>query len=277
MKVLSVQQPWASLICAGIKDVENRTWKPQENPGKILIHASKKFTKGTMDTLPWEWAAPVSNHMEFGNLPAPADYPYGAIIGYATLDSIVKESDSIWADPGDGQYKWMLKDAYLFDEPITGIKGKLHLFDYDLDEDNLPPAHKAPVHMPRREDDELVVPMSGANWEFIQGVQGEGEYDSITFDISNDIVDILCKPGVYDLQPIQSIRFEHNGESLRFKVDGKASGSFFMSDENNNPLPFLSLYDPKKPVNRPLCRYFLNKRLAAGEKATPTEWPTYEE
>ena len=44
MKVLSVQQPWATMICSGIKDVENRTWKPKENPGRILIHASKKFS-----------------------------------------------------------------------------------------------------------------------------------------------------------------------------------------------------------------------------------------
>ena len=46
MKTLSIQQPWASLVCAGIKDVENRTWKPAEVPGRILIHASsKKVTK----------------------------------------------------------------------------------------------------------------------------------------------------------------------------------------------------------------------------------------
>ena len=42
MKVLSVQQPWASLIVAGIKSVENRTWQPKQIPGRILIHASKK-------------------------------------------------------------------------------------------------------------------------------------------------------------------------------------------------------------------------------------------
>jgi len=30
-KAISVRQPWAYLICAGIKDIENRTWKcPQK-------------------------------------------------------------------------------------------------------------------------------------------------------------------------------------------------------------------------------------------------------
>lgn len=276
MKVLSVQQPWASMICAGIKDVENRTWKPQENPGKILIHASKKFTKNTLADMPWEWAAPITNHMNFGNLPDAADYPYGAIIGYATLDSIVTEYRSIWAVPDKEQYKWVLKDAYLFDEPITGVKGKLRLFDYDLDEDNLPPAHKVEVRMPKREGDELVIPLTKEIWEWIATVHGEGENDFVDFEISNDIVDTLCKPDVYDLLPIQSIRFEHDGESLRFEVDGPSSVSVLAADENGNPLPYLSLLDPEKPVNRPICRYFLNKRLGNGEKARHTEWPIYD-
>jgi len=49
MKTLSVKQPWAQLICSGLKDIENRTWKcPQKYIGKrVLIHASgshgKKF------------------------------------------------------------------------------------------------------------------------------------------------------------------------------------------------------------------------------------------
>ena len=38
-KVLSIRQPYASLVCYGIKTVENRTWKTDYR-GKILIHAS---------------------------------------------------------------------------------------------------------------------------------------------------------------------------------------------------------------------------------------------
>ena len=39
MKTLSVKQPWSTLICAGVKDVENRTWRT-EYRGPLLIHAS---------------------------------------------------------------------------------------------------------------------------------------------------------------------------------------------------------------------------------------------
>ena len=39
MKTLSVKQPHATLICAGIKRVENRTWSTDYR-GRLLIHAS---------------------------------------------------------------------------------------------------------------------------------------------------------------------------------------------------------------------------------------------
>jgi hypothetical protein len=39
MKILSIRQPWASLIVAGVKDVENRTW-PMRYRGRVLIHSS---------------------------------------------------------------------------------------------------------------------------------------------------------------------------------------------------------------------------------------------
>jgi len=42
MKALSIRQPWASLIMAGIKPVENRTWKTNFR-GRIWIHAGKRY------------------------------------------------------------------------------------------------------------------------------------------------------------------------------------------------------------------------------------------
>lgn len=274
MKVLSVQQPWATMICSGIKDVENRSWKPQTNPGKILIHASKKFTMSMLNQMPWEWGSSIINHMQFGNLPQPNGFPAGAIIGYVTLDRVETKSDSAWAVP-DEQFKWILKDAYMFDEPIEGIKGKLHLFDYPIDEDNLPAAHKVEVRMPRREGDELVVPVCKENWNEISAFKGN-DNESFIFDLSNDIVDTLCKPDVYALEPIQSIRFEYGGKSVRFEVDGNKSNSYFPADDSGNALKYASIYS-EEPVNRPMCKYSLGKKLANGEVAEKREWPAAEE
>lgn len=274
MKVLSVQQPWATMICSGIKDVENRSWKPQTNPGRILIHASKKFTAGMLGQMPWEWGSSILNHIQFGNLPQPNGFPAGSIIGYVTLDRVETKSDSLWAVP-DEQYKWVLKDAYMFDEPIENVKGKLHLFDYPLDEDNLPAAHKVEVRMPRIEGEELVVPVCRQNWDEISAYKGNNN-ESFILDISNDIVDTLCQPGVYALKPVQSIRFEYEGKSVRFEVDVNKSNSYFPADDAGKPLQYASIYSDE-PVNRPMCTYSLGRKLADGEVAETREWPKVED
>ncbi|MBV8357602.1 MAG: ASCH domain-containing protein [Deltaproteobacteria bacterium] len=41
MKTLSVRQPWTSLIVAGIKSTENRSWKTNHR-GRLLIHAGRR-------------------------------------------------------------------------------------------------------------------------------------------------------------------------------------------------------------------------------------------
>ena len=47
---LSVKQPWAALLAAGVKSVEVRTW-PTARRGPVLIHASK-----VPDPRPEAWA-----------------------------------------------------------------------------------------------------------------------------------------------------------------------------------------------------------------------------
>ncbi len=46
VKTLSVKQPWAALLCAGVKDVENRSWKIAHR-GTLLIHASAQEDRHT--------------------------------------------------------------------------------------------------------------------------------------------------------------------------------------------------------------------------------------
>ena len=102
MKVLSIQQPWATLICHGIKNIENRSWKPQVIPKKILIHASKACTARCINQMPLEWAQDVLNEVKFGNVPDFKEMPSGAIIGYVTIERIDhKTNNSIWACAGD--------------------------------------------------------------------------------------------------------------------------------------------------------------------------------
>ena len=48
MKVLTIKEPWASLIVNGYKVYEFRSWKTNYR-GKFLIHASKAVDKKNMD------------------------------------------------------------------------------------------------------------------------------------------------------------------------------------------------------------------------------------
>ena len=47
---LSIKQPWAALLVAGVKTVEVRTWQTRRR-GRVLIHASK-----IADDRPEGWA-----------------------------------------------------------------------------------------------------------------------------------------------------------------------------------------------------------------------------
>lgn len=137
MKCLSVQQPWASLICGGVKDVENRSWRVNEAPGKILIHAGK--TKRPIGELPIFYSLRIDNAMACGYVPEEKDMPLGAIIGYADITGFTEECSSDWAQEGHGaEWKWQIKNARIFKTPIP-YRGRQGLFDVpEIDANNLP-------------------------------------------------------------------------------------------------------------------------------------------
>ena len=208
MKVLSVQQPWASLIVAGIKDVENRTWKPKEMPGRILIHASKKCSLRTISNEPIEWIQEIFNEQVMGNLPDFPDMPDGAIIGYATVEAVDQDfAHSIWASGEsnvEGLYYWHLKDAFIFDEPITGVKGKLHLWEYDLDENNMPSAHQVTLVGYKDNGDDIIMPVDEERWEKL------GENQELNFELGVLASIEMCQENTYDLKPYKTITIAHN-------------------------------------------------------------------
>ena len=155
MKTLSVKQPWAYLICAGIKDVENRTWKTKFK-GRVLIHASgKPLANGkcishflTDDQYRFvAFTTPTNQQLDTCFL----DHCNSAIIGSVEIVDCVVNCTSVWAkksiDCKDGCqdvencpvgkcphliYNWVLANPILFDEPILNVKGKLGFWNYEI-------------------------------------------------------------------------------------------------------------------------------------------------
>lgn len=128
MKVITVKQPFATLIAEGLKEYEFRTWRTKFR-GDILIHAGKGIDKKAMERY---------KHLNL-------DYPSGKIIAKATITDCVyvddKLKDELQVKDPLVYYGILQKDSdwdgYGFKleniekiEPIE-INGKLSLWDYD--------------------------------------------------------------------------------------------------------------------------------------------------
>ena len=147
MKALSVKQPWTYLICAGFKDIENRTWKlPEKYKGqRVLIQASAKpidaFQKGRFPLTPDQERYCLENEKEKEDPWAPFRWGVNAhlakvmetqlsmIVGSVIIADCVQNYPSIWAEKG--VYNWVLKDPILFENPILNIKGSLSFWNYE--------------------------------------------------------------------------------------------------------------------------------------------------
>ena len=133
MKVLTIKQPWASLIAGGVKDIENRTWKTNYR-GRILIHAGAQIFNPERVTLTDEQLELCQKANKIGKLPNTDCLPYSAIIGEVDIVDCVLNHPSIWADRffrGDKPiWNWELANPVLYDEPILNVKGRLSFWEY---------------------------------------------------------------------------------------------------------------------------------------------------
>lgn len=169
MKCLSIQQPWASLICGGIKDVENRSWRVNEAPGRILIHSGKSM-RFNPDELPLFYEVLFENAMDCGYIPEIADMPKGAIIGYADIVGFTQECTSDWAQEGPGaEWKWQIENAKLFKKPIP-YRGHQGLFDVpEIDEENLPETYDFPIL--KRDATTIEIPLNADIFDTLENIE----------------------------------------------------------------------------------------------------------
>lgn len=140
MKALSVWQPWASLLMAGIKSYETRGWEPPVDlmGTRILIHASAT-TRGighyNAPALRGTAARQEARARLGLDLRA---LPYGCILGSARLAFVlfagqglasdVLDDEKALGDWSPGRYAWRLTDHLPLDRPIPW-RGQQGLFD----------------------------------------------------------------------------------------------------------------------------------------------------
>ncbi len=125
MKVLTIKNPWATLIVNNYKEYEFRSWKTKYR-GKILIHSSQNLEKNMLD------------RFKDYNL----NYINGAIIGEAILTDCIlvdeefntelrKLNPVVYGRSNHVEnYAWKLENIKMYDNPIY-VKGKLGLWNYE--------------------------------------------------------------------------------------------------------------------------------------------------
>ena len=125
MKVLTLKQPWATLISEGLKEYEFRSWNTNYR-GKLLIHAGVSIDKEEIKKYNY-------------------DYPKSRIVALVELidcikiddkfNKMIKDKNSIVYGSKDRDgYAWKIKLIKKIDDNKE-IKGKLGLWnieDYDL-------------------------------------------------------------------------------------------------------------------------------------------------
>jgi len=116
MYSISIKQPWASLVIAGIKDVENRTWATSYR-GPLLIHASKKWDKDGAEFI-------TERHPELKNLVQASRNLTGVLLGQVLMTNCVQKHRSEWFS---GPYGFIFMHSREFYKPIP-YKGQLGIF-----------------------------------------------------------------------------------------------------------------------------------------------------
>ena len=124
MKCLSIRQPWAWLIAAGHKDIENRTWKTSFR-GECLIHASAGMTfKEYIEAM--AIALPINKDFLM-RMPSFPRLLRGGIIGKCTIHDVVTASQSPWFF---GPVGFCIRNAVMFSQ-LHPLKGQLSFFEVD--------------------------------------------------------------------------------------------------------------------------------------------------
>ncbi|WP_219680812.1 ASCH domain-containing protein [Bradyrhizobium canariense] len=121
MKIISVRQPWASLIVIGgtdvstgaieLKDVENRTW-PTSYRGPVLIHASQRPDDISLDEIERRFGVRLTS-----------DQKLGGVVGITEIINCTRPHPSRWYAPGC--YGFVLANSRPL--PFVPWKGALSL------------------------------------------------------------------------------------------------------------------------------------------------------
>ena len=109
---LTMHQPWASLLVAGIKKIEGRSWYSSHR-GRLWIHAAgKQAGTAEIQAVEEQYREIRGHDLEF-----PEYYPSSAIIGCVFVEDVVPSYEN--EEENSSEYLFICKDAVALPVPIT--------------------------------------------------------------------------------------------------------------------------------------------------------------
>jgi len=126
MKVLTIKEPWATLIIEGYKEYEFRSWKTNYR-GKLLIHAGMILNKNMLNRCS-EYNLICNNGAIIGEV----DIVDCILVDCEFSKKLHEENSNVYTSDYVGLYAWKIENVKKYDEPIY-VKGKLGLWNYDND------------------------------------------------------------------------------------------------------------------------------------------------
>ncbi|MCL4441072.1 MAG: ASCH domain-containing protein [Firmicutes bacterium] len=139
MKVISLLQPWATLVAIGAKRIETRSWATSYR-GPLAIHASKGVTAAIKKLVFTKPFFTILRKLGYG-VAWGADWnlPLGKIIATCNLVDVVpitpeftatlSENEKAFGNYTPGRFAWILEDVKQLPEPIPA-KGSLGLWEF---------------------------------------------------------------------------------------------------------------------------------------------------
>ena len=130
MKVLSLTEPYATLIKNGIKTIETRSWKTSYR-GRLYIHASStKIPKAYRENQALMSLVNI-NELNYGNIICLCDLVDCIEMTDEFIDEIKKNNNEyVTGIYAKGRYAWILKNIEILDNPIKA-KGHLGIWNYE--------------------------------------------------------------------------------------------------------------------------------------------------
>ena len=131
MKVITLIQPWATLVALGEKQIETRSWNTNIR-GEIAIHAGKKVDKSVFNQ-------PFYSNVFSKYSITPENIITSSIIAVCKivdvkrtedLTDVISNQERAFGNYNPNRFGWILEDIKPI-EPIQGIKGMLGFWNYE--------------------------------------------------------------------------------------------------------------------------------------------------